>query len=414
MPGAAGDMTGTGTLPTLSIIIPAWNEAAGIAAIVGRTLAARTRIQAEGGVAAVEVIVVDDGSTDGTTEIARRFDEVKVLSHPRNRGYGAAIKTGFAQASGDLLAFLDADGTCDPEFFATLCALLQSRGADVAVGARLGRGTRMPPLRRLGNRLFAGLIRLWGGSGLTDSASGMRVLRREALARLAPLPDGMHFTPAMSSRAIFDPHLSIVESPMPYDERTGESKLRVLGDGIRFLRTIVDTALTYRPLRLLGSAGLVALLLGLAYGLYPLGFYLREGHLEERMIYRLVAVVVAVTVGVNLLAVGIIGQQAVAVIHEDFAPSRGFRRLLDRILLRFLVPWGLLAIALGVALNWSSLVEYATTRQISAHWIYTLTGGLLVLVGTAFVAFGILARVVGLLAHRKAFRLGLERRAAPR
>jgi glycosyltransferase involved in cell wall biosynthesis len=404
----------TGPHPTLSIVIPAWNEEAGIASIVERTLAARPAIQAEGGVGAIEVIVVDDGSTDRTAAIARGYADLAVVSHPKNRGYGAAIKTGFANAHGDLLAFLDADGTCDPGFFATLCTLLRTHGADVAVGARLGPGSRMPALRRLGNRLFAGLIRLWGGSGLTDSASGMRVIRREALDRLAPLPDGMHFTPAMSSRAIFDPHLSIVEAPMPYDERTGDSKLRVMGDGLRFLRTIVDTALTYRPLRLLGSAGLVALALGMAYGIHPVSFYLREGHLEERMIYRLVAVVVAVVVGVNLLAVGIIGQQAVAVIHEDFAPSRGFRRLLDRVLLRFLVPWGLFAIAVGVALNWSSLVEYATTRQISAHWIYTLTGGLLVSVGTAFVAFGVLARVVGLLAHRKAFRLGLERRAAPR
>lgn len=407
-------MSNAAAAATLSIVIPAWNEEAGIGAIVTRTLAARSQIMAQSGVAGVEVIVVDDGSRDRTAEIARGFAEVRVISHPANRGYGAAIKTGFAEATGELLGFLDADGTCDPVFFGTLCATLRDTGADVVVGARLGPGSRMPPLRRLGNRLFAGLIRAWGGSGLTDSASGMRVLRREALARLEPLPDGMHFTPAMSSRAIFDPHLAIAEVPMPYDERTGESKLRVIGDGLRFLRIIVDTALTYRPLRLLGTAGLVALLLGVGYGLYPVAFYLQERRLEEWMIYRLVAVVVAVTVGVNLLAVGVIGQQAVAVIHQDFTPPRGFRRVLDRVLLRHFLPWGVLAMAGGVALNWPSLVEYFTTGRISAHWIYTLTGGLLVTVGTAFVAFGVMARVVRLLAHRNAFRRGIERRTAPR
>lgn len=402
--------------PTLSIVIPAWNEEAAIGAIIQRTLAARGTIRTEGGVGDVELIVVDDGSTDRTAEIATGFPaaDVRVISHPRNRGYGAAIKTGFQHASGDLLAFLDADGTCDPVFFATLCGALDQTGADVAVGARLGAGTRMPLLRRLGNHLFAGLIRLWGGTGLTDSASGMRVIRRSSLPRLEPLPDGMHFTPAMSSLAIFDPHLSIVEVPMGYDERTGQSKLRVLGDGWRFLRTIVDTALTYRPLRLLGSAGLAALLLSVAYGLGPVAFYLREGRLEEQMIYRLVAVVVAVTVGVILVAVGIVGQQAVALIHEDFSPPKGFRGFLDRVLRRYLVAWGVVATLAGVALNWSSLVEYATTRQISAHWIYTLTGGLLVTVGTAFIAFGVLARVVNLLSHRKRVLRGLERRATPR
>lgn len=406
----------TAPAPTLSIVIPAWNEEGAIAAILERTLAAREGICRDGGVAAVEVIVVDDGSTDRTSEIAARQAAagVRVIRHPRNRGYGAAIKSGFAEATGDLLAFLDADGTCDPAFFATLCALLHQSRADVAIGARLGPGTRMPRLRRVGNHLFAGLIRLWGGSGLTDSASGMRVLRREALPRLEPLPDGMHFTPAMSSRAIFDPHLAIVEAPMPYDERTGESKLRVLADGWRFLRIIVDTALTYRPLRLLGSAGLVALLLGIAYGLGPVAFYLREGRLEESMIYRLVAVVVAVTVGVILMAVGVVGQQTVSLLHEDFSPPRGVRGALDRILRRYLLAWGALAVLAGVALNWTSLLEYFGTGQISAHWIYTLTGGLLVTVGSAFIAFGVLARVVNLLAHRKRVQRGLERRAAPR
>lgn len=111
-------MSNAAAAATLSIVIPAWNEEAGIGAIVTRTLAARSQIMAQSGVAGVEVIVVDDGSRDRTAEIARGFAEVRVISHPANRGYGAAIKTGFAEATGELLGFLDADGTCDPVFLA--------------------------------------------------------------------------------------------------------------------------------------------------------------------------------------------------------------------------------------------------------------------------------------------------------
>jgi glycosyltransferase involved in cell wall biosynthesis len=390
--------------PSLSIVIPAYNEAEGIAAIIERTLAVRHSLRERARLSGVDVIVVDDGSSDRTAAIAAGYPEIDLVTFPENQGYGAAIKTGFARATGELVGFLDADGTCDPAFFADLCIAIEAEGADVAVGSRLGRTSDMPALRRFGNRIFAGIIKLWSGAPVTDSASGMRVLRRSALPRLYPLPDGMDFTPAMSSLAIFDPHLKLVELPMPYAERTGTSKLRVVGDGLRFLRIIVDTALTYRPLRFLGLAGAVVLLLGVGYGIRPVVYYLGAGHLEDDMIYRLVAVAVALTVGVNLLAVGVIGQQTVAVIHEDFQPARGARRGLNRLLLDFLIPWGILAVVAGVALNWRSLVEYAGTGRITAHWIYVLTGGLLVTLGAEFITFGVLARVVNILRARKAFR----------
>jgi glycosyltransferase involved in cell wall biosynthesis len=388
----------------LSIVIPAYNEEAAIRATIERTLAAREEIRCRADLAGVEVIVVDDGSTDRTGQIAGEYAEVRVVRHERNRGYGAAIQSGFACASGDLLGFLDADGTCDPAFFAELCSALDHHAADVAVGSRLGRSSRMPTVRRLGNRLFTALLRLSGSSRASDSASGMRVLRRAALARLYPLPQGMEFTPAITALALFDPRLRLVEMPMPYHERLGRSKLRLIRDGLRFFRTILDTALTYRPFRLLGIAGLVALALGLGYGMLPLTYYVRMGRLEEWMIYRLVAVTVALTVGVNLLAAGLVGQRTVELIHEDFRSPRGFRRVLDRVLLRHLLPWGALAALAGVALNWSSLLEYARTGRVTAHWIYVLTGGLLVTLGAQCISFGILARMVGILRARRESR----------
>jgi len=389
--------------PSLAIIIPAYNEEDGIASIIERTLAARAAIQQRADIGAVEIIVVDDGSSDRTAEIARGYPEVHLVSYPKNKGYGAAIKEGFEHAHGNVLGFLDADGTCDPAFFIELCNALRERQADVVLGSRLGPGTQMPAIRKLGNRIFASIINLWGGTRITDSASGMRVLRRDSLPKLCPLPDGMHFTPAMSCRAIFDPRLKIVEVPMPYSERTGESKLRVVKDGLRFLRIIVETALTYRPLRFFGVIGSLFLLIALGYGLYPVYYYAANRFLEGWMIYRLVTVTVAAISGINLLAVGLLAQQTVSLIHEDFSKPRGSRAWLNHLLLKRLVPWGVLSVLLGVTLNAQSLWEYATTGHVTAHWVYVLTGGLLVTLGIELVSFGVLAHVLDILTARKLF-----------
>ena len=120
-----------------------------------------------------------------------------------------------------------------------------------------GAESEMPLVRRIGNLIFANLVSLVSRQKITDSASGMRVIRREVLPQLYPLPDGLNFTPVMSTRAL---HEKIVmrEVPIRYRERVGRSKLNVVRDGVRYLRTIVWTALYYNPVRILGSLGLAA------------------------------------------------------------------------------------------------------------------------------------------------------------
>ena len=112
-----------------------------------------------------------------------------------------------------MVAFLDADGTCDPAFFATLCRAIIDENASVAIGSRMGPQSSMPRLRRLGNRVYALILSALSNRVVTDTASGMRVIRREALPSLYPLPDGLHFTPAMSARVLMDDSLTIVERP---------------------------------------------------------------------------------------------------------------------------------------------------------------------------------------------------------
>ncbi|HUQ71464.1 MAG TPA: glycosyltransferase family 2 protein [Planctomycetaceae bacterium] len=179
-------------LPTLTIVIPALNEEAAIGRTIQRCLDAEEAIRLRGHVGAVEIIVVSDGSTDRTPQIAAEFrdrhPQVQLIVFEQNRGYGAAIKTGFATGTGELVSFLDADGTCDPQFFGELCAAIQSERADIALGDRMGPTSRMPRIRRLGNRLFALLLGFLSGEAVTDTASGMRVLWRRGLDDIYPLP----------------------------------------------------------------------------------------------------------------------------------------------------------------------------------------------------------------------------------
>ncbi len=267
---------------TLSIIVPAYNEEEAIGGTLARCLEACDHIKSTAGLRGVEIIVVSDGSTDRTAEIAQGFQGIKVIVFEQNQGYGAAIKEGFAQSSGSLVAFLDADGTCDPKYFAPLCRAALNEGADVALGSRMGPDSKMPPLRRLGNNFFASLLGLLSGRCVTDTASGMRVLRRAALAKLYPLPDGMHFTPAMSARALFN-DLRIAEVPMSYAERIGNSKLRVIRDGLRFVRAIFSAMLCYRPERFFLMVMLSCLAMGVLQGELILGYpaYEKSGRVAK-------------------------------------------------------------------------------------------------------------------------------------
>ena len=123
---------------------------------IRRCLEARSHIIASSPVDEVEVIVVSDGSTDRTEEIAKSFEEVKVLVFEVNRGYGAAIKCGWEHGRGDLLAFLDGDGTCDPNFFADLCTALEEQGRTSPSGRGWGPTARCRSFGRWATRSSRG------------------------------------------------------------------------------------------------------------------------------------------------------------------------------------------------------------------------------------------------------------------
>lgn len=391
------------TIMKFSIIIPAYNEERSIGATIERSLQARERIRKNTAITDIEVIVVNDGSTDRTEAIARSFKEIQLISTIKNRGYGAAIKQGFAIASGELLGFIDADGTCDPEFFADLINALQKEHADIALGSRLGPGSRMPRIRRLGNIFFSKLINFLGNVNITDSASGMRVLRASALKKIYPLPDGLNFTPAMSSKALLHKDLKIIEHPMAYQEREGHSKLEVIKDGWRFLQVILEMALFYKPLKLFMAIGFTLIALGAAYAIMPIVYYLAHQRIEEHFIYRLISIIVFLLVGTHFLICGIFAERFVRILHQEVDLFDQIKNMRLRSLLKpkVMVTGGISCSLIGILLNGKVMVQYFTTGHITQHWIYVLTGAMLVLFGMEIFTFGFLHKIIEIYKENK-------------
>jgi glycosyltransferase involved in cell wall biosynthesis len=360
----------------LTVVIPALNEEDAIGGTLECCLAARAEIVEGTGVTEVCLVVVSDGSTDRTAEIARRHEGVTVVEFPENRGYGAAIKAGWEQAPADLLGFLDADGTCDPRFFVPMCRKVLEEGYDLVLGGRMGPGSRMPLVRRAGNLAFAILLGHLSRKQVRDTASGQRVVRRQALPRLLPLPDGLHFTPAMSARALMDDDIRIAEIEMPYRERVGRSKLRVVRDGLRFLGVILDTAAYVRVSRLTVPLVLALSALAAMVMVAPTVFYLRHARLEEWMFYRFAFAGTIGTMAVVVLCATVVVEHVSALTflrYSEFGPrTRGLWRYEN---LRALLLVAAMLGAGGLWLNWEGGVQLLTTGHVTLHWSRVVVGG---------------------------------------
>lgn len=381
-------------MTTLSIVIPAYNEETGIAEIAGRVLSVRDDLR-EAGISDLELLVVDDGSRDRTAEVASQIEGVTLIRHLKNKGYGAALKTGFSNASGEFIGFLDADGTYPPECFPQLCRKALN-GSELVIGSRMsGAESKMPVTRRVGNLFFATLLTLMGQQKVSDSASGMRVFRREILERLYPLPDGLNLTPVMSTRAIHE-GIRMVEVPIPYDERVGASKLSVVRDGSVFLQSMVWTVLAYNPVRILGIIGLAliffallaafALIIARASGVTTLGPW---------GVTALFAAMVAGVTGISIFALGSTFNYLVSLFYKQPIRQGLFGHAIFNPSLDHYFGWfGALALISGLVLGIASTVLGVNGWDIARLWLYLLGSAMFILVGVQLIIYWILMRVL--------------------
>ncbi|MEP0805484.1 MAG: glycosyltransferase family 2 protein [Chloroflexota bacterium] len=385
----------------LSVVIPAYNEENGIKEIAERVLAVEPALK-QVGVERLELLVVDDGSRDRTAEVAEAIPGVNLIRHPKNRGYGAALKTGFSKASGELIGFLDADGTYPPEYFPQLCQAALN-GSDLVIGSRMaGADSKMPLTRRVGNFFFANLLSLLGRQKVTDSASGMRVFKREILEQIYPLPDGLNLTPVMSTRALHE-GIKIVEVPIPYSERVGRSKLSVIRDGQIFLQSMVWTAMSYNPVRILGLVGVGGL--GLA-GLIFLGLAALRLNgvttLGPWGVLALFTAMVSSIAGLNIFALGVTFNYLVSLFYKRPIRQGLFGKPIFKTPLDRQFGWmGGVSMLLGLLVAVVSFLLSMNGWPIDRLWFYLLGSAMLFLAGIQLFIYWLLLRILEELSQRE-------------
>jgi glycosyltransferase involved in cell wall biosynthesis len=269
------------TPESVSVVIPAFNEGAAIAGVV-------VALRQAG--AWREIIVVDDGSVDGT-EAAARGAGATVLRHPYNKGNGAAVKTGVRAASGEYVLIIDGDGQHRPADAVRLVGRLGEY--DLVVGARAG-STQATPARRLGNSMLNWLAGYLAGRPIPDLTSGFRGARRTCLREfLHLLPNGFS-TPTTTTLAFIKAGYNVAFEPVEAEARVGSSKIRLARDGAKFFLIILRIVTIFSPLRVFLPVSLAAFAVGVGYALWTT---VRQAHITNSSVLLIVLAVVVFLVG---------------------------------------------------------------------------------------------------------------------
>lgn len=279
----------------VSIVIPAKNEAVAIGDVVSQIVKMDI---------AHEILVIDDGSNDRTAEIAQS-EGAQVISHPYSMGNGAAVKAGARAATGDILVFMDADGQHSPSDIPKLLDKIHA-GSDMAVGARQA-GSQASMGRGVANSLYNRLASYMTGQGIEDLTSGFRAVKADKFRQfLYLLPNGFSY-PTTSTMAFFRAGYSVAYVPIHAAQRKGQSHIRPIQDGIRFLLIIFKVGTLYSPLKLYVPVSFAVFLLGLSYYGYTFSTEGRFTNMSALMF----------TTSLIIFLVGLVSEQITALLYKD-------------------------------------------------------------------------------------------------
>ncbi|MFH1776970.1 MAG: glycosyltransferase family 2 protein [Candidatus Omnitrophota bacterium] len=240
-----------------SVIIPAYNEELGLK---------NTLKNLKLGNFACEIIVVDDGSRDNTVKIAEQA-EVKVIVHPYNKGYGAALKTGVRAATAEVVIFMDADGQHNPEDLPALLKHIDEY--DMVVGAR-GKNSQNHLLRSPGKKVLSLIANYLSGMKIPDLNSGFRAIKRSlVLEFMHILPNTFSFTTTITL-AILKGGYNVKYVTITTARRKGKSTVNPARDGIRTILLIINTIVLFDPLKVFIPISFGLFIPGLIYMLQQL------------------------------------------------------------------------------------------------------------------------------------------------
>jgi glycosyltransferase involved in cell wall biosynthesis len=277
---------------TTSIIVPALNEDA-IAEVVAALRAAGPWH---------EIIVVDDGSTDGTGDRAAAAGAV-VVRHPYNKGNGAAVKSGIRRATGAHILIVDGDGQHRPGDTARLVSRLGEY--ELVVGAR-SPSTQATAARRLGNAALNWLASYLTERPIPDLTSGFRAARRECLLEFMHLLPNGFSTPTTTTLAFMKAGYSVRFEPIDAEQRTGTSKIKLARDGAKFFLILLKIITIFSPLKIFVPVAAVTFAVGSLYGLWTIW---HESHVANSS-------VLLITLSVIIFLVGLVSEQISALRFE--------------------------------------------------------------------------------------------------
>jgi glycosyltransferase involved in cell wall biosynthesis len=246
----------------VTIVVPAYNEEAGIGPLLRDIQAVMDHTNIP-----YQLLVVDDGSTDGTAAAALAPGVgAEVVQHPENRGYGASLKTGIRRARHDLIVITDADGTYPSARIPDL--VTDMAYYDMVVGARVGNQVEIPLARRPAKWAINQLANWMAGTRIPDLNSGLRAFRKEMAQQfLRILPDGFSFTTTITL-ATLERGYKVKYVPIDYHRRAGRSKIRPIYDTLNFIQLIIRTTMYFAPLRIFLPVALLLLLVALGIMVY--------------------------------------------------------------------------------------------------------------------------------------------------
>ena len=247
--------------PSVTIIIPAYNEEEGITNVITQLKELSENY---------EILVVDDGSTDNTYKLATDTG-IKVIRHPYNKGYGAALKTGIRNAAADVVLFIDADGQHKPRDIKKLIQYIEEY--DMVVGARTKK-SKISLLRRPGKKILSITANYLAGMKIPDLNSGFRALKKDvAMEFMHILPNSFSFSTTITL-ALITLGYSVKYVPIETLWRVGKSKIKPFRDGFRFIMLIIRTITLFNPLKVFLPISAILFGLGFFHLLYDVIFYL--------------------------------------------------------------------------------------------------------------------------------------------